>query len=49
MAIIDVVKGDGTRASRRLSVRLGWLVVIWMTSTVALFIAATLIRLLVPK
>jgi len=49
MAIIDVVTGDGSRASRYLSVRFGWLMAIWLASTVAFLSAAALLRLLVPK
>ncbi|MBV1838278.1 DUF2474 family protein [Acetobacter estunensis] len=49
MAIIEVVKGDGSRASRHLSVRLAWLSVIWIVSTATFFVVASLLHLLVPK
>ncbi|WP_010668464.1 DUF2474 family protein [Acetobacter aceti] len=49
MATIEIVKGDGSRASRHLSIRLAWLIAIWIVSTAAFFIAASLLHLLVPK
>lgn len=49
MAIIEVVRGDGSSAPRRMSVRLAWLAGIWMASTAAFFCAASLLHLLVPR
>ncbi|NHN86330.1 DUF2474 family protein [Acetobacter musti] len=49
MAVIEVVRGDGLRASRHLSIRLAWLAAIWIVSTAAFFVAASLLHLLVPK
>ncbi|NVN13516.1 DUF2474 domain-containing protein [Nguyenibacter vanlangensis] len=49
MAIIEIVRGDGSEAPHRWSARVGWFTVIWAGNT-ALFIAtATLLHLLVPK
>ncbi|MBB2202227.1 DUF2474 domain-containing protein [Gluconacetobacter tumulisoli] len=49
MAIIEVVRGDGSHAPRRWSVRFGWLAGIWAASTAAFFVAASLLHLLVPR
>ncbi|GEN64488.1 DUF2474 domain-containing protein [Acetobacter oeni] len=49
MAIIEVVKGDGSTAPRRMRARLGWLAGIWAMSTAALFGVASLLHLLMPK
>ncbi|MBB2164912.1 DUF2474 domain-containing protein [Gluconacetobacter sp. 1b LMG 1731] len=49
MAIIEIVKGDGSEAPRRWSARFGWLVGIWAASTVAFFVGASLLHLLVPR
>ncbi|WP_139064356.1 DUF2474 family protein [Gluconobacter morbifer] len=49
MAIIEVVKGDGSEAPRRWSARFGWLAGIWAASTAVFFVGASLLHLLVPK
>jgi hypothetical protein len=49
MAIIEIVRGDGSGAARHLGKRLGWFAGIWAVSTVAFFVAASLLHLLVPK
>lgn len=49
MAIIEVVRGDGSKAPRHLSARLGWLAGIWAASTAAFLGMASLLHLLVPK
>lgn len=52
MAIIEVVRGDGPRVPRHLTVRLGWLAAIWIVITAVFLVAAFmlyLLDLLVPK
>ncbi|ARW48996.1 MULTISPECIES: DUF2474 domain-containing protein [Acetobacteraceae] len=49
MAIIEIVQGNGDNAPRRLSQRIGWFIGIWALSTVALFVSASLVHLIVPK
>ncbi len=49
MAITEIVKGDGSKAPRRVGVRLGWFVGIWAMSTGGFFVLASLLHFLIPK
>lgn len=49
MVITEIVKGNGDDAPKRLATRIGWFVAIWALSTVAFFVVASLLHLMVPK